>query len=106
MTKHVDHRLHRTPPEKPEITLRNQIRRDVVAAFHLQHLGFEFHQADRTQAQPPDLPGRMEQVEMRQRLGKRGGPGHSVAGFDQWPIETLAVECHQDGALTQPFRQG
>ena len=42
---------------------------------------------------------------MRQRLGKRRGPRHPVASFDQGPIETLSVKCNQDAPLAQPFRK-
>src|ERR1700674_574512 len=47
----------------------------------------------------------MKKIEMCLWRGGRNLPAHTIAGFEQRPVERLAIECHQHSALGEPLGQ-
>jgi hypothetical protein len=47
----------------------------------------------------------MKKIEMCQWIGWRNLPAHTIAGFEQWPVERFAIERNQHPALGEPLRQ-
>ncbi len=84
-----------------EIKLRNERGRDIIVATPaesgcVQDVTLELDKPDRAEAQAPQRPRRMQQIEMRGELRNANGAGHGEAIFQERPIEGFAVESDED----------
>ena len=64
---------------------------------------FELRQFHRAKPQAPEIPCRVKEVEVGAQCRRRNGSRHPIAGFEQRPVERLAVERDQHRTLCQPL---
>lgn len=104
VANHCRQRLGGASAKIVKIVLGDEGGDNVVLAVpadlvRIEDMAFEFDQAHRAEAQLPQSACGMKQVEMRGEAGNGDGAGHSEAIFEQRPIEGLAVEGDENGAL-------
>ena len=105
MPEDLDDRPFGAAPEEIEVSPGNRIGRDIGPAVKFEDMFFQFRQGDRFQTEAPQLPGGMEQIKMDCRSLDCGGACHTVPGFEQRPVKTLAVEGDHHRSLGEPLRQ-
>jgi hypothetical protein len=108
--KHGGQRKRRAATKVVEIKLRYQGGDDLVFAMpakagRIQDVAFQYDEANRTEAKPPERAGRMKQVEMSRELGNLDRAGHGEATLEERPIECFAIEGNQDGTLRDARRE-
>ena len=99
MVENGDKLLGATATQVIEIDLGDQIGHDVVAAISTEDMAFEFTQANRANSRPPEVPRRMQQIEMRAGSFRADRARHPKACLEQRPIKRLAIEGNQDAPL-------
>ena len=87
-----------------EIELRDERGRDIIVATPaksrcVQDVTLELDKPDGAEAQAPQRPRRMQQIEMRGELRNVNDAGHGEAIFQERPIESFAVESDEDGTF-------
>ena len=87
--------------DKVKPDLGDQLAGDVVLALVTQDLILERHQAAAFEAESPQAPRAVQQIEMRQPFKRRTRALEPVARLEQRDVEALAVVGHQDFHVTQ-----
>ncbi len=103
MVKNGDQRLRRPAAQKIEIHRRNQLGHHIRPAIPAQNVPLQLRQSHRPQPQPPQIPGRVQKIQVRARRRRANRARHPVARFEQRPVERFPVECHEHRPLRHAF---
>ncbi len=98
-----DERLRRPSAQKIEIHRRNQLGHHIRPTIPSQDVPLQLRESHRAKPQPPQIPRRVQKIQVcaRRRRGNRAR--HPVACFQQRPVERFPVECHEHRPLRHAF---